>query len=67
MKRRHLGRTGISVSELCLGTMTFGSMADEATATADFYQAHWPDLSVPIEVTLEALDRLSKEIRHPME
>jgi len=34
MKRRTLGRTGISVSEICLGTMTFGSMADEATAVA---------------------------------
>jgi aryl-alcohol dehydrogenase-like predicted oxidoreductase len=34
MKQRHLGRTGIAVSEICLGTMTFGSMADEATAAA---------------------------------
>jgi aryl-alcohol dehydrogenase-like predicted oxidoreductase len=34
VKRRHLGRTGIAVSEICLGTMTFGSMADEATAVA---------------------------------
>ena len=32
MKRRSLGRTGLSVSEICLGTMTFGSMADEKTA-----------------------------------
>lgn len=151
MKTRHLGRTGIAVSELCLGTMTFGSMADEATALAcldkafdsgidfidvaeiypvppdrkwvgaseeicgkwlsgrprdavivatkvagptggwfqgpvregktgldrhnieravdaslrrlqtdyiDLYQTHWPDPAVPIEATLEALDRL---------
>ena len=34
MKRRRLGRSGLVVSELCLGTMTFGSMADEATSTA---------------------------------
>jgi aryl-alcohol dehydrogenase-like predicted oxidoreductase len=34
MKRRHLGRTGLSVSEICLGTMTFGNMADEATSVA---------------------------------
>jgi aryl-alcohol dehydrogenase-like predicted oxidoreductase len=33
MKQRHLGRSGISVSEICLGTMTFGSMADEDTST----------------------------------
>ena len=29
MKQRRLGRTAINVSEICLGTMTFGSMADE--------------------------------------
>ncbi len=34
MKRRRLGRSGLVVSELCLGTMTFGSMADEATSFA---------------------------------
>ena len=32
MKQRRLGRTGLLVSEICLGTMTFGSMADEATS-----------------------------------
>ncbi len=32
MRNRRLGRTGISVPELCLGTMTFGSMADETTS-----------------------------------
>ncbi len=154
MKQRTLGRTGIRVSEIGLGTMTFGSMADEATAhrcldrafdagvdfvdiaevypvppdrshagvseticgkwlagrprdavivatkvagpgggwfrgpvregkTAldrhhieraveaslrrlgtdyiDLYQTHWPDPDVPIEVTLEALDRLVED------
>jgi aryl-alcohol dehydrogenase-like predicted oxidoreductase len=30
MKQRALGNTGLKVSEICLGTMTFGSMADEA-------------------------------------
>ncbi len=34
MKRRRLGRSGLVVSEICLGTMTFGSMADEATSVA---------------------------------
>ncbi len=34
MKQRRLGRTGITVSEICLGTMTFGSMADEKTSLA---------------------------------
>jgi aryl-alcohol dehydrogenase-like predicted oxidoreductase len=32
MKRRRLGRSGIVVSEICMGTMTFGTMADEKTA-----------------------------------
>ena len=30
MDRRPLGRTGVSVSRLCLGTMAFGGQADEA-------------------------------------
>lgn len=34
MKKRRLGRTGLVVSEIGLGTMTFGSMADEPTSVA---------------------------------
>ena len=34
MELRPLGRTGIQVSELCLGAMTFGREADEATSAA---------------------------------
>jgi aryl-alcohol dehydrogenase-like predicted oxidoreductase len=154
VKQRRLGRTGLVVSEIGLGTMTFGSMADEAASRAildkafeagidlidvaeiypvppdaeyagaseeicgkwladrprdsvyvatkvtgpfggwfqapvrsgktsldrhhieravegslrrlridyiDLYQTHWPDPGVPIEETLEALDRLVEE------
>ena len=32
MNRNRLGTSGIVVSDLCLGTMTFGSTCDEATA-----------------------------------
>ncbi len=32
MKRRRLGRTGLVVSEICLGTMTFGNQVDERTS-----------------------------------
>jgi aryl-alcohol dehydrogenase-like predicted oxidoreductase len=32
MKTRRLGRSALQVSEICLGTMTFGSFADEATS-----------------------------------
>jgi aryl-alcohol dehydrogenase-like predicted oxidoreductase len=34
MKTKQMGRTGLRVSEVCLGTMTFGGQADEATAFA---------------------------------
>ena len=34
MKRNRLGRSGLVVSEIGLGTMTFGSMADEPTSVA---------------------------------
>ena len=32
MKKRRLGKTGLMVPEVCLGTMTFGSQADEKTS-----------------------------------
>jgi aryl-alcohol dehydrogenase-like predicted oxidoreductase len=34
MKLKRLGRTGLKISEICLGTMTFGAQADEAAAFA---------------------------------
>src|SRR3954470_9696900 len=39
MRRRRLGRSGLNVSEICLGTMTFGSMADEPTSKRILDQA----------------------------
>jgi aryl-alcohol dehydrogenase-like predicted oxidoreductase len=39
MKHRPLGRTGLSVSELCLGTMTWGSQNSEAEAHAQLDHA----------------------------
>jgi aryl-alcohol dehydrogenase-like predicted oxidoreductase len=36
MNYRFMGRTGVKVSSLCFGTMTFGTEADEATAVALF-------------------------------
>jgi aryl-alcohol dehydrogenase-like predicted oxidoreductase len=40
MKQRRLGRTGLVVSEICLGTMTFGNQADERTSFAILDRAH---------------------------
>src|SRR5262249_12338209 len=34
MNTRRLGRTGLKVSEICLGTMTFGHQCDERTSAA---------------------------------
>ncbi len=34
MQIKRLGRTGLKVSEICLGTMTFGNQCDEATSRA---------------------------------
>lgn len=39
MRRNPLGRTGIEVSELCLGTMTFGSQTPEDEAHAQMDRA----------------------------
>lgn len=39
MKHHSLGRTGLKVSEICLGTMTFGYQCDEATSRAIMDQA----------------------------
>ncbi len=38
MEYRILGRTGVRVSCLCLGTMSFGDVADEETSAAMFYR-----------------------------
>src|SRR5262245_1085849 len=32
MQQRRMGRTGLKVSELCLGTMTFAGQCDETTS-----------------------------------
>lgn len=39
MQRRRLGSSGLVVSDICMGTMTFGSQCDEATSHAICDQA----------------------------
>ena len=38
MEYRVLGRTGVKVSQLCFGTMSFGAEADEAMSAAMFHR-----------------------------
>jgi aryl-alcohol dehydrogenase-like predicted oxidoreductase len=38
MEYRRLGKTGIKVSSLCLGTLTFGKEADESASAAIFHR-----------------------------
>jgi aryl-alcohol dehydrogenase-like predicted oxidoreductase len=42
----HLGRSGLSVSRLCLGTMNFGPLTDEATSFAIMERAHEVGINV---------------------
>lgn len=48
MNYTHLGRTGLKVSRLCLGTMNFGDVTDEKTSARildealDLSGKHWP-------------------------
>ena len=40
MNRRRLGKSGITVSEICLGTMTFGLQSDEKESFAIMDKAY---------------------------
>jgi aryl-alcohol dehydrogenase-like predicted oxidoreductase len=46
MQDRFLGRTGVRVSPLCLGTMSFGNEADAETSAALFHQAREGGINV---------------------
>lgn len=59
MRYRKLGRTGLKVSELCLGTMTFGWTADEATSRA--IMDHALEAGVNFFDTADIYSRWSKD------
>ena len=73
MRHVRLGRTGLSVSRLCLGPMTFGRQCDEATSiTAPIVGASrreqlddvLPAAEKPIDGLLKSrLDELTREYR----
>jgi aryl-alcohol dehydrogenase-like predicted oxidoreductase len=69
MKIKRLGRTGLKVSEICLGTMTFGNQCDEPTSRAtmdkafDFGVTFFDTSDVyPIDHTLETAGRTEEYI-----
>ena len=64
MKTRRLGRTGLDVSEICLGTMTFGHQCDEAASFAILDRAAEAGVSFidiadayPVPMSLETAGR----------
>jgi aryl-alcohol dehydrogenase-like predicted oxidoreductase len=64
VKLKHLGRTGLKVTEICMGTMTFGNQAAEDTAHAILDRAleagvNFIDTSdiYPVPVSLETVGR----------
>ena len=46
MEYRFLGRTGVRVSKLAFGTMSFGGDADEATSKALFWRCRDAGINV---------------------
>ena len=69
MKTKRLGRTGLHVSEICLGTMTFGAQADEAASHAILDRAAEGGVNFidtadvyPIPVTPESVGRTEEYI-----
>lgn len=56
MRYRPLGRTGTLVSELCLGTMTFGASGDSATPEAEHLQEATALVKRALEAGVNFLD-----------
>ncbi len=69
MKIKRLGRTGLKVSEICLGTMTFGNQCDEPTSHAIMSKAFDAGVTLfdtadayPLGATLETVGRSEEYI-----
>src|SRR5437763_17154146 len=77
MKIKRPGRTGLKVSEICLGTMTFGNQCDEPTSHAIMSKARDAGVTFfdtadayPLGATSETVGRIDEYIgrrlqRHP--
>lgn len=69
MKIKRMGRTGLQVSEICLGTMTFGNQCDEPTSHAIMEKAFERGVTFfdtadvyPLGSTLEMVGRTEKYV-----
>ena len=69
MKIKRLGRTGLRVSEICLGTMTFGNQCDEPTSRAIMDKAFESGVTFfdtadayPLGATVETLGRTEEYV-----
>ena len=69
MKIKRMGRTGLKVSEICLGTMTFGNQCDEPTSRAIMDRAFDEGVTFfdtadayPLGATLETVGRTEEYI-----
>jgi 1-deoxyxylulose-5-phosphate synthase len=69
MKIKRMGRTGLHVSEICLGTMTFGNQCDEPTSRAIMDKAFDAGVTFfdtadayPLGATLETVGRTEEYI-----
>jgi 1-deoxyxylulose-5-phosphate synthase len=69
MKIKRLGRTGLKVSEVCLGTMTFGDQCDEPTSHAIMSKAFDHGVTFfdtadayPLGATLETVGRTEEYV-----
>ena len=61
MKMNPLGRTGLTVSELCLGTMTFGSQTSEADGHAQISRALEAGINFVDTAEMYPVNPISKE------
>src|SRR6266567_1996325 len=69
MKIKRLGRTGLKVSEICLGTMTFGNQCDEPTSHAIMSKAFEHGVTFfdtadayPLGATIETVGRTEEYV-----
>ena len=65
MRHVRLGRTGLQVSRLCLGTMTFGLQCDEPASVAILDRAAAGGITFLDAADLKArLDEMTREYRY---